>query len=149
MGRKFVAEISSSEEWKCLVCDPKQIYELRALYYALFINQKDILEKKMKKLEEQSQRKSSMHATPKKASDQANEEVQPEEPEMVFAADTFLDENFAQAMKTLTEFQTIMDEEQKRWEESEKTLNPEIATSITRKLRKFYNATRQVPMAVL
>lgn len=130
-----------------MVCDPKQIYELRALYYALYINQKDILEKKRKKAEEQAQRKSSIQATPKKAAEQ--EEVQPEAPEMVFTADTFIDENFAEAVKTLTEFQTIMDEEQKKWEESGKTLNPEVATSITRKLRKFYNATRQVPVTLV
>jgi hypothetical protein len=63
---------------------------------------------------------------------------------MQFSAETFLDDNFSEATKTLTEFQTLMEEEQKRWEEANKTLNNEIATTITRKLRKFYNATRQV-----
>jgi hypothetical protein len=25
LGRKFVSEITSTEEWKCLACDPKQV----------------------------------------------------------------------------------------------------------------------------
>lgn len=143
LGRKFVSEISSSEEWKCLVCDPKQIYELRALYYELYINQKDILEKKLKRQEEQAKRRSSVSATPKKTEKPAEEAI-PEAPEMIFSSDNFLEDNFGEAMKTLTDFQTLMEEEQNRWNEASKVLDPEIATSITRKLRKFYNATKQV-----
>ena len=36
LGRDQVANITNSEEWSCLVCDPTQIYEHRARYYFLY-----------------------------------------------------------------------------------------------------------------
>jgi hypothetical protein len=54
LGRKTLSEISSSEEWKCLVCNPTQIFEQRALYYALYVNQKELIEKRLNRKENQA-----------------------------------------------------------------------------------------------
>jgi hypothetical protein len=36
LGRSKVAEIEEAEEWKCLVCCPRQIWKQRALYHSLW-----------------------------------------------------------------------------------------------------------------
>ena len=36
LGREKVANITSSEDWGCLVCEPKQIYEHKARYFSLY-----------------------------------------------------------------------------------------------------------------
>ena len=36
LGREKVANITNSEEWGCLVCEPKQIYEHKARYFSLY-----------------------------------------------------------------------------------------------------------------
>jgi hypothetical protein len=46
----------------------------------------------------------------------------------------------------LEEFQKMMEEEQAKFNEANRMIDPEVATSITRRMRKFYNATRQVPI---
>ena len=140
MGRKAVSEIGSSEEWRCLVCDPKQIYEQRALYYALFMHQQEIKASRPPKKENQGARRKSAPVSAPKPS----EEVNPEEPELVFSAENFISENFIEALKTLEAFKATMTEEQMRWTDANMELNAEIATTITRKLRKFYSTTKQV-----
>ncbi len=140
LGRKVVSEISTSEEWRCLVCDPKQIYEQRALYYALFMHQQEIKASRPPKKENQgARRKSAQVSAPKPA-----EELKPEEPELIFSAENFISENFIEALKTLETFQATMTEEQTRWTDASMELNAEIATTITRKFRKFYTTTKQV-----
>ena len=141
MGRKCLSDISSSEEWKCLVCDPKQIFELRALYYALFTHQQELKAKKGVRKEGQPRRKSSL---PTEAGDKEEDEVVADETKVTFSAENFLDENFDEALKTLAEYQKTMDEERGKWLEANRELGPEIATAITRKLRKFYTVTKQV-----
>lgn len=39
MGREYITEITSSDTWKCLRCNPRQLDDLRALYYHIYINQ--------------------------------------------------------------------------------------------------------------
>ena len=36
LGREKVFDITASDDWGCLVCDPKQIYEHKAKYYSLY-----------------------------------------------------------------------------------------------------------------
>ena len=36
LGKDQVANITNSEEWSCLVCDPTQIYEHKARYFNLY-----------------------------------------------------------------------------------------------------------------
>ena len=36
LGREKIVEITSSEDWGCLVCDPTQIYEHKAKYFSLY-----------------------------------------------------------------------------------------------------------------
>jgi hypothetical protein len=144
LGRKCVSEISSSEEWKCLVCDPKQIYELRALYYALFTHQQELQAKKSVRKEGAARRKSSLPSAAGDKEDEVVAEGAADDKKISFSAENFLDENFEEVLKTFAEFQKTVDEEKGRWIEANRELNPEIATTITRKLRKFYSVTKQV-----
>ena len=36
LGRERVVELTNSEDWGCLVCDPTQIYKQKATYFALY-----------------------------------------------------------------------------------------------------------------
>ena len=36
LGRAKMQEITAADEWKCPECDPKQIYEQQALYWAVW-----------------------------------------------------------------------------------------------------------------
>ena len=36
LGREKVTNITNSEEWGCLVCEPKQIYDHKARYFSLY-----------------------------------------------------------------------------------------------------------------
>ena len=95
LGRKTLSEISSSEEWKCLVCDPKQIYEQRALFYAIFQHQQELKPKR---------RDQSAGKGVKRKS--AVQIVKLEPQQLIhFSADNFVEENFAEAVKTLEAYQ--------------------------------------------
>ena len=41
LGREKIHEITSSEDWSCLVCDPKQIYKHKATYYSMYLRNKN------------------------------------------------------------------------------------------------------------
>ena len=50
LGRERIVEITSSEDWGCLVCDPTQIYPQKATYFALYQHNKspDFARKRVK-----------------------------------------------------------------------------------------------------
>ena len=52
MGGRALREITKSEEWSCLLCDPTPIQNLQAIYMKLYKSQDEIKEKRAKDREE-------------------------------------------------------------------------------------------------
>ena len=46
LGRRKVTEIEESDTWSCFICDPKQIWKQRSMFYSLWSYQKTINDKK-------------------------------------------------------------------------------------------------------
>ena len=42
LGRVKVSEIEESEQWRCLVCDPRQVWRQRGVFYSVWMFQKTI-----------------------------------------------------------------------------------------------------------
>lgn len=120
LGRKFVSEITSTEEWKCLACDPKQIYELRALYHAVYTHQEELKAKKSRK-----------------------GSVDKKSPAGSESGENFLDENLTEAYTILDTLRKALDDVKDTWETANKVMEPEIAVTITRKLRKVFAINKQ------
>ena len=55
----------------------------------------------------------------------------------------FLEENLNEAFVILDECRRALSDVQEMWDKSSKVVEPEIATNITRKLRKIYAINRQ------
>ena len=52
LGGRALREITKSEEWSCLLCDPTPIQNLQAIYMKLYKSQDEIKEKRAKDREE-------------------------------------------------------------------------------------------------
>lgn len=56
LGSRALREITKSENWNCLLCDPKPIYSLKAVYYCLYKNQDEIKERREKEREKEKEK---------------------------------------------------------------------------------------------
>ena len=45
LGARALRDITKSEEWNCLVCNPEPIYPIKANYYCAYKNQEEIKER--------------------------------------------------------------------------------------------------------
>ncbi len=132
LGRKFVADLQKADEWKCLVCDPKPIYKLRAVYYSL---SKVIAVKSKEESKDEDEEKpkatprkrpSSAKATPKKGK-----------------AANFIDDNINDAFETLKIYQKALEDERKKWSRHASEMEAKNATNACKSLRRIYSITKQ------
>ena len=70
LGGRALREITKSEEWSCLLCDPTPIQNLQAIYMKLYKSQDEIKEKRAKDREEaRKNKKPKKEAVSKKEKD--------------------------------------------------------------------------------
>jgi len=134
LGGRALREITKSEEWSCLLCDPTPIQNLQAIYMKLYKSQDEIKEKRAKDREEaRKNKKPKKEAVSKKEKDA-----------LVKSPKNFLEENISEAFKTLEVYQKALETERTRCIKSVKEgMSVDTSTSITRKLRKLYAVTQK------
>jgi len=135
LGGRALREITKSEEWSCLLCDPTPIQNLQAIYMKLYKSQDEIKEKRAKDREEARKNKkpAKKEAVSKKEKDA-----------LVKSPKNFLEENISEAFKTLEVYQKALETERTRCIKSVKEgMSVDTSTSITRKLRKLYAVTQK------
>merc|ERR1711971_616581 len=136
LGGRALREITKSEEWSCLLCDPTPIQNLQAIYMKLYKSQDEIKEKRAKDREEARKNKkpAKKEAVSKKEKDA-----------LVKSPKNFLEENISEAFKTLEVYQKALETERTRCIKSVKEgMSVDTSTSITRKLRKLYAVTQKI-----
>merc|ERR1711976_766548 len=134
LGSKTLREINKSEEWSCFVCNPEPLYKFKAIYFCMYRNQAEFKarreEDKRKEKERKERSKSGKLAKQKEA--------------LVKSPQNFLEENISEAFKTLEVYQKSLEAERTRCIKAVKDgISVEVATSITRKLRKLYAVTQK------
>jgi len=134
LGRQKMGEITSAEEWKCFCCDPKQLYEKQAEYWAVWQRFKSGNYKKPAEL-----KKEAKEAAEKKEKAEKEKKIN----QMMKRPKNFIDENLAEAFKTLNVYQRCLEQERDRWLKSGQQANLTNGTSICRALRKIYAITKQ------
>merc|ERR1711874_859975 len=133
LGARAVREITKSEEWCCLLCDPTPIQSLKATYLKIYKSQDEIKEKRAKDREEA-----------KLKAKKKNEVSKKEKDALVKSPKNFLEENISEAFKTLEVYQKALETERTRCIKTVKEgMSVDTATSITRKLRKLYAVTQK------
>jgi len=134
LGSRALREITKAEEWACLLCDPKPIYKLKAMYYCVYKNQSEF-----KEIHEANRLKEKQ----KKANKRAGA-LDKEKEKLVKNPQNFLEENISEAFKTLEVYQKALETERVRCIKTVKEgMSVDTATSITRKLRKLYAVTQK------
>merc|ERR1712066_323498 len=134
LGSRALREITKAEEWACLLCDPKPIYKLKAMYYCVYKNQSEF-----KEIHEANRLKEKQ----KKANERAGA-LDKEKEKLVKNPQNFLEENISEAFKTLEVYQKALETERVRCIKTVKEgMSVDTATSITRKLRKLYAVTQK------
>jgi len=134
LGGRALREITKSEEWSCLLCDPVPIQSLKAIYMKLYKSQDEIKDLRAKDREEARKNK------PKKKADVSKKEKDA----LVKSPKNFLEENISEAFKTLEVYQKALETERTRCIKTVKEgMSVDTATSITRKLRKLYAVTQK------
>jgi len=135
LGSRALREITKSEEWSCLVCDPKPIYSLKAMYFCVYKSQEEIKDRWEKDRENREKARK-----PAKKPDP----LAKEKDALVKSPQNFLEENISEAFKTLEVYQKSLETERTRCVKTVKEgMTVEMATSITRKLRKLYAVTQK------
>merc|ERR1712223_1984422 len=99
LGARAVREITKSEEWCCLLCDPTPIQTLKATYMKIYKSQEEIKEKR--KLDRKKGNLKAKYNMPKK-------------PAPVKSPRNFLEENISEAFKTLEVYQKALETERAR-----------------------------------
>merc|ERR1712045_195002 len=127
--------MGKSEEWCCLLCDPKPLYPQKAMYYCAYKSQDQIkqmreADREKEKLRRQASRNRGVSKSEKDA--------------VVKNPQNFLEENISEAFKTLEVYQKALETERTRCIKTVKEgMSLDTATSITRKLRKLYAVTQK------
>jgi len=134
VGGRALREITKSEEWACLLCDPTPIIQLKATYMKLYKCQEEIKERRANDRKEANKNKSKKkEAVSKKEKDA-----------LVKSPKNFLEENISEAFKTLEVYQKALETERTRCIKGVKEgMTVDTSTSITRKLRKLYAVTQK------
>merc|ERR1712223_2181619 len=135
LGSKALREITKSEEWCCLLCDPKPLYPQKALYYCAYKSQDQI--KQMREAEREKE-KLRRQASRNRGASKSEKDALVKNPQ------NFLEENISEAFKTLEVYQKALETERTRCIKTVKEgMSVDTATSITRKLRKLYAVTQK------
>merc|ERR1711899_166478 len=135
LGSKALREITKSEEWCCLLCDPKPLYPQKALYYCAYKSQDQI--KQMREAEREKE-KLRRQASRNRGASKSEKDALVKNPQ------NFLEENISEAFKMLEVYQKALETERTRCIKTVKEgMSVDTATSITRKLRKLYAVTQK------
>lgn len=136
-GARALREITKSEEWNCLVCDPKPLYPLKAIYYCVYKKQEEFKTRRDEEIKKEKDRQAARRA-------RAGAPTNKEKEDLVKSPKNFLEENISEAFKTLDVYQKSLETERTRCIKTVKEgMTVEMATSITRKLRKLYAVTQK------
>ena len=120
LGRKFLTNIQTADEWRCLVCEPKQLYKFRAQYHAL----SKILIKHVPRSES---------AAPK----------EPKEPKKPPPTKNFIDETISNAFETLGVYHQALEDERRRWARKRSAMEPEFAAEVSKIIRRIFMVTKR------
>merc|ERR1719186_780120 len=134
-GRSKVAEIHAVDRWECFSCSPSQIYDIRALSYAIF--------KWSSSFQMKEQEKSAKKKLEKIKKVREDRMIKIKEAEETNKIDNFIDENISEAFDTLEIYQKCLETEKKKWLKSRKSMNANNAAVTARNLRRIYAITRQ------
>ena len=140
LGRKQLAIIQNAEEWKCLVCDPKQIFKFRAYYYAISKSLDWMRPPKVKPMSEEMKEKRRKTLERKAHLEENMDQL---EKDIVQNPENFIDENISSAFKTLQLYQQALEDERKRWIRQDKNMSPEACANLVRSLRRIYATTKK------
>jgi len=138
MGRQRLKEVTTSDEWKCFCCDPKQLYEKTALYWAVWQRNKSGNIKKPADLKKEKEKEKKEAAKKKTITEREKRAAR-----VVKDPKNFVDENISEAFKTLNVYQKCLEQERDRWVKAGQQLNVNSATAVCRALRKIYAITKQ------
>jgi len=142
LGRAKMQEITAADEWKCPECDPKQIYEQQALYWAVWQRWKS--GNYTTPAEEEEKKKAKAKEAKVAAKAKGNERQQRlKATRLVKDPKNFVDENLSEAFKTLNVYQKCLEQERDRWVKAGQNLNVNSAAAVCRALRKIYAITKQ------
>ena len=61
-GARALREITKSEEWNCLVCDPKPLYPLKAIYYCVYKKQEEFKTRRDEEIKKEKDRQAARRA---------------------------------------------------------------------------------------
>jgi len=131
LGRKAFNQINDSDTWNCFLCDPKPIFQQRALMYSISIW--SVQRKAKLKLKEKEKKEKRLQQQEKSK----QKELSNTKP------DNFIDENINEAFDTLRVYQKCLDDERKRWSNKKKVTTADSAALLVSKLKKVYNFTKQ------
>ena len=141
LGRKKFSEINDSESWSCFSCEPSQIYKERCLMF--------VLSKWMSELKQKKRLKDKLKAEKKKTEQlKRKAEVKQKQKEAIFEAEAnkvenFVDEAFHEAIDTLNIYQKCLEDEQKKWIKTRKSMTAVNTATVVKSLRKIFSITRQ------
>ena len=62
LGARALREITKSEEWNCLVCDPKPLYPLKAIYYCVYKKQEEFKTRRDEEIKKEKDRQAARRA---------------------------------------------------------------------------------------
>ena len=62
LGARVLREITKSEEWNCLVCDPKPLYPLKAIYYTVYKKQEEFKTRREEEIKKEKERQAARRA---------------------------------------------------------------------------------------
>jgi len=139
MGRKKLQEITNADEWKCFCCDPKQLYEMQALYWAVWQRYKSGNYKKPSEIRKEKEKEKKEAA--KKSKNERQQKLAATN--VIKNPKNFVDENISEAFNTLKVYQKVLEQERDRWVKAGQNLNVNSATAVCRALRKIYAITKQ------
>lgn len=129
LGRKYLSNVNSAEEWSCFVCDPKTIYKFRAEYHAV---------SKMLKAQKSRAKSKGAQGTPKKSAG-VSKKI---EAELLKAPSNFIDKSLGNCFKAFSLQTKALEDEQKRWLRTKRNMDVDNAVNMTKNLRKLFAATK-------
>ena len=62
LGSRALREIQKAEEWNCLVCDPKPLYNLKAIYYCVYKKQEEFKNRREENIKKEKERQAARKA---------------------------------------------------------------------------------------
>ena len=127
------------------MCRPNQIFEIRALAYAIYKWQTTMKKKQenKKKIKEKEMLAKKKEDARKKVREEKQKEKELKMKEESNKIENFIDENISEAFDTLAIYQKCLEDEKKKWVRARKQMNANNSALAAKNLRKIYAITKQ------